>query len=391
MATRVITARIPRVRHHSPVYDFIRGIDYVLLGAIAATIGYGLWILADVSRDDVPGDPWFHVTRQGVALGVGLIGFVLAMLINPNIYRRFGSVFYIATIGLIATVFFAGTEIRGSRRWIEFGSYQFQPSELAKVFLVLFLASFLAARAKQIGKARTIAAAVALAAVPIVFVFEQPDFGTAIVLVAAAMATLFVAGIRWLHLGVIAAMAVAAGLAVLWFLPSGGVEVLEPYQRDRLTGFVNPDLDPAGTTYNITQSITAIGSGGLTGRGVSGATQTSLNYLPEHSNDFIFSSLAEQRGFFGAAILLALFAIIIWRGVRIITIAPSLYTAIVAGGITFALLFQIFVNVGMTLGIAPITGIPLPLVSAGGSSVIATLVMLGLLEAIHVRGRSAHP
>ena len=139
---------------------------------------------------------------------------------------------------------------------------QFQPSEIAKVLLILFLASFLATRAKQIGKARTIVAAVALAAVPIVFVFQQPDFGTAIVLVAAATATLFVAGIRWLHLGVIAAMAVIAGLAVLWFLPSGGVDVLAPYQRDRLTGFVNPDLDPAGSTYNITQSITAIGSGG---------------------------------------------------------------------------------------------------------------------------------
>ena len=391
MATRAISARIPRTRYESPVYDFIRNIDYVLLGAIAGTVGYGLWVLADVSRDEVAGDPWFHVTRQGVALSVGIVGFLIVMLLNPNFYRRFRSLPYVGAIGLIVAVFFAGTEVRGSKRWIELGSYQFQPSEIAKVLLIIFLASFLAGRAKQIGQARTVAAAVALAAVPVVLVFEQPDFGTAIVFVAAVTSTLFVAGIRWLHLGLIAAMAVVAGLAVLWFLPSGGVEVLEPYQRDRITGFVNPDLDPAGTTYNITQSVTAIGSGRLTGRGVSGATQTSLNYLPEHVNDFIFSSLAEQRGFFGAAILLAFYAVIIWRGVRIITIAPSLYMAILAGGIVFALLFQIFVNVGMTLGIAPITGIPLPLVSAGGSSVIATLLMLGLLEAIHVRGRLAPP
>jgi rod shape determining protein RodA len=222
-----------------------------------------------------------------------------------------------------------------------------------------------------------------------ILVFEQPDFGTALVFGAGLAAALFLAGIRWLHLALLSIVAALVAMALLWFLPAGGVQILEPYQIDRLVGFVHPDADPSGTTYNVNQSITAVGSGGLDGRGVAGATQTNLNYLPEHATDFIFSSLAEQRGFLGASLLLLLYALIVWRGVKIVAIAPTLYTAVVAGSLVFSFLFQVFINVGMTVGIAPITGIPLPFVSAGGSSLITTMIMIGLLEAIHVRGRLA--
>jgi rod shape determining protein RodA len=177
--------------------------------------------------------------------------------------------------------------------------------------------------------------------------------------------------------------------SVLWLLPSAGVEVLQPYQVDRLTGFLHPDVDPSGSTYNVNESITAAGSGGYDGRGVAGATQTNLDFLPEHNTDFIFSSLAEQRGFIGAAILLLLYALIAWRGIKVIAVAPTLFTAAVAGAIVFTFLVQVFVNIGMTIGIAPVTGIPLPFVSFGGSSMITTLAMIGLLEAIHVRGKLA--
>jgi rod shape determining protein RodA len=279
--------------------------------------------------------------------------------------------------------------VRGSKRWVELGFFQLQPSELGKVLIVLFTAGFLADRAKRIDEGRTVAAAVGLVAVPTILVFEQPDFGTALVFGAGLLAALFFAGTRWLHLGTLVLVAALTAMMLLWLLPSAGVEVLESYQVDRLVGFVNPDADPAGTTYNINQSITAVGAGGVDGRGVAGATQTNLNYLPEHHTDFVFASLAEQRGFLGAAILLLLYALIVWRGVKIVAVAPSLFTAIVAGAIVFAFLFQIFVNVGMTIGIAPITGIPLPFVSAGGSSMITTMIMIGLLEAIHVRGRLA--
>jgi rod shape determining protein RodA len=172
---------------------------------------------------------------------------------------------------------------------------------------------------------------------------------------------------------------------VIWFLPSAGIEVLEPYQTARLN-FTNLEEDPGGTAYNQTQSITAVGSGGLEGRGVEGATQTRLDYLPEHHTDFVFAALAEQRGFLGAALLLGLYLLVVWRGLRVITVARDAYSAIVAGGIVVAFLFQIFINVGMTMGIAPVTGIPLPFVTVGGSSMVINIVAIGVLQAIYARG-----
>ena len=165
--------------------------------------------------------------------------------------------------------------------------------------------------------------------------------------------------------------------------------MLKPYQTARLTGFTNPDSDPSGLTYNVNQSITAVGAGGLEGRGVTEASQTRFDYLPEHATDFVFASFAEQRGFFGASILLLLYLLVVWRGLRVVTVAGDLYGAVVAGGIVFAFLFQVFVNVGMTMGIAPVTGIPLPFVTVGGSSMVANLVAVGVLQAIHARGREA--
>jgi rod shape determining protein RodA len=230
---------------------------------------------------------------------------------------------------------------------------------------------------------------VALGIPPMLLVFKEPDFGTAIIYVAAIAAILFLACVPWTHLAALAAAAALVLTSLVWLLPAAGVEVLQPYQVDRLTGFLHPDVDPSGTTYNVNQSITAVGSGGLDGRGVVGATQTNMNYLPEHKTDFIFSALAEQRGFLGASVLLLLYALIAWRGIKVIAVARDLFSAAVAGAIVTAFLFQVFVNVGMTIGIAPITGIPLPFVSFGGSSLITMMFMVGLLEAIHVRGRLA--
>jgi len=216
-------------------------------------------------------------------------------------------------------------------------------------------------------------------------VFVQPDIGTALVYTAAMAAVLFVAGIRWSHLAVLATLATGIALAVLWVLPAAGVNVLKPYQAQRLTGFTHPDNDPRGATYNLRQSIITVGAGGLRGRGVGGATQTGLDYIPEHATDFAFASLAEERGFFGASILLLLYLLIVWRALKIVAGARDLYSAIVAGGIAFMFLFQVFVNTAMTMGAAPITGIPLPFVSVGGSSLITNFLALGVLQAIHVR------
>lgn len=384
-ARRAVFPSRHRVVAHD-VAEVVRRLDWVLLLAVAALVGYGLWAIAGITRFDVPGDPNAFVTRQAIAAGVGVVGLAVAVVIPPTLYQRRWRLIYIGTIGLMVFTFAFAEAVRGSRRWIEVGPFQFQPSEFGKVLFVLAIAGFLVDRRGRVNELRTVATAIGLAGVPTVLVFLQPDLGTSLVYAAALAATLFVAGVRWLHLALLGAAAVVVVLSVLWLLPAAGLEVLKPYQTARLTGFTNPDADPAGLTYNVTQSITAVGAGGIDGRGVREASQTRLDYLPEHATDFVFASFAEQRGFFGASVLLLLYLLVVWRGLRVVTVAGDLYGAIVAGGITFAFLFQVFVNVGMTMGVAPVTGIPLPFVTVGGSSMVANLVAVGILQAIHARG-----
>jgi rod shape determining protein RodA len=383
-----VAAERARRAGEEPAFAFLRRLDFVLLAAVGGLVVVGLWAIAGITRYDVPGSPNLYVFRQGAFVALGLAAMVAALLVDPPVLRRFTRPLFVGTVGLIALVFVVGSVVRGSRRWIDLGVFQFQPSELGKVLFVLFLAGFLVERGKRIGEWRTVLGAVGLASVPIVLVALEPDLGTALVYTAALAAVLFVAGARWLHLAVLAAVAAAASIALLWALPAVGVDVLKPYQSARLTAFTDRDRDPAGLSYNVNQSILAVGAGGLRGRGVEDATQTNLDYLPEHATDFVFASLAEQRGFMGASLLLGLYLLVLWRGIRIVSLARDHFSAIVAGGIVFALLFQIFINVGMTMGIAPITGIPLPFVSLGGSSMIANLLAMGLLLSIHARGRA---
>jgi rod shape determining protein RodA len=302
-----------------------------------------------------------------------------------DLVRRHWKFVYGATLGLMVVVYAVAEEIRSSKRWIDLGPVQFQPSELGKVLFVLALAGFLVEHGR-VTRWRTIFTAVGLGAAPIVLVFLQPDLGTALVYAAALFAVLFFVGVRWRQLLALLAAAAVVVLSVLWLLPSAGVEVLEPYQTERLTALLDPDRDPGGATWNVNQSVTAIGSGGLTGRGLIEASQTRLDYLPEHATDFAFASLGEQRGFVGSAVLLLLYLLLVWRGLRVVTVAGDLYSAVVAGGLVFAFLFQVFVNVGMTMGVAPVTGIPLPFVTVGGSSMVANLVLVGVLLGIHARG-----
>jgi rod shape determining protein RodA len=377
----------PIAREHLDVVGFLRRLDWILLLAVAAVVAYGLWAVAGITRFDVEGDESYYVVRQAIAAGLGFAGFLLVLLIDPDRYRRAQKWIFGVTLGGMLLVFPLADATRGSKRWIEIGPFQFQPSEFGKLLFVLALAGFLADRARRLHEPRVVLQAIGLAAIPIALVFKQPDLGTALVYGAALVACLFVAGIRWTHLALLVGVVALLASSVVWFLPSVGVEVLEPYQAARLN-FTNLEEDPGGSAYNQTQSITAVGSGGLDGRGVQGATQTRLDYLPEHHTDFVFASLAEERGFVGAALLLMLYLLVVWRGLRIVALARDPFSAIVAGGLVFAFLFQVFVNVGMTMGIAPITGIPLPFVSVGGSSMIANLIAVGLLLAIHARSRA---
>ena len=362
-------------------------LDWVLLLTSAALVAYGLWAIGGITRHVIPGDPNYYLSRQFVFVAVGGVAMLAMIAIDPEWYRRSMRGLYVLMLGLLALVILAGTVSRGSRRWIDVSFFRFQPSEFGKLLLVLFLAALLADRLQRMEELRTPLVAVALAVPPILLVFAQPDLGSALVYMAALAACLFVGGIRWSHFGLLAGATAFLVVAVLWLLPAAGMPVLKAYQVHRLTGFLSPSSDPTGDTYNVNQSQIAVGAGGVTGRGVNNATQTNLDYLPESQTDFAFAAFAEQRGFLGVAGLLLLYLLVVWRGLKIVTIARDGFSAIVAAGIVFAFVFQIFVNVGMTIGLAPVTGITLPFVSVGGSSLIASMAMIGLLQSIHARGR----
>ena len=358
---------------------------------LAATLGLGACSLLAISastRDDVAGAPDYYLIRQAVFLGVGLL---LAAVISRVDYSRLRGAKYLVYGGMVASivaVLFLGSVTRGSRRAIELPFFQLQSSELGKVLLLVALSAFLVDRARRLHDRDTTALVVLLALVPAAFVMAQPDLGSSLVYVVVVFALLFVAGTSWKHFAGLLALGAVAVAVVLAAAPAAGVEVLRPYQVDRLTSFLHPTDDPSEEGYQQNQSRIAIGAGQKTGRGDE-ATQTQLNFLPEHHTDFIFAVVGERWGFVGAALVLSLYALLIWRAVRILTMAKNLFGALIAGGIVAMLMFQVFVNVGMNVGIMPITGIPLPLLSYGGSSVLTTLIAVGLLQSIFAQGRAA--
>lgn len=367
----------------------LRSLDWLLLAGVVGLVGVGLWGIAGVTKFDVPGDPSYYLNKQILYAAAGAVILVVATLLDPDLYRRYWRFVFGGTVGLIAVVLLVGRAARGSTRWINVGFFTFQPSEFGKLLFVLALAGLLAERQRLVGAWATTLKVLGLGVIPVLLVFAQPDLGTALVYLAALAAMLFVAGSPWRHLAVLGGIGVTAVVVVLWAGPALGVNFLKTYQQQRLTCFTHPSTCPVDARYNVEQSIAAVGSGQIRGRGPNGATQTRLDFLPEHQTDFVFASFAEQRGFIGASLLLALYLLVLWRGLRVITVARDLFSAVVAGGIVAALLFQTFVNAGMTMGIAPITGIPLPFVSSGGSSMIANLAAMGVLLAIHARGRAS--
>ena len=382
-------AGLQRNREGLAIGTVLRSLDWVLVAGVAGLVAVGLWAISGVTRFDVAGDPHHYLQRQIIYAVVGGFALAIGVLVDPDMYRRYWRPTFIGTVGLIAIVLVVGRAARGSTRWINVGFFTFQPSEFGKLLFVLAIAGFITERARGASSVRMTLRTLGMGAIPVVLVFAQPDLGTALVYTAALVAMLFICGTPWKQLAVLGTLGVLVVVVVLWAGPAAGVNFLKPYQKSRLTCFVHPQRCTVDARYNLEQSIAAVGSGQFHGRGPKNATQTRLNFLPEHGTDFVFASYSEQRGFIGASLLLALYLLVLWRGLRIVTVARDLYSAIVAGGIVVALLFQIFVNVGMTMGIAPITGIPLPFVSVGGSSMISNLAAMGVLLAIHARGRGA--
>jgi rod shape determining protein RodA len=364
-------------------------IDPWLLVATLALVACSLVTIKGATRNDFADAPLFYFERQ---LGYAVVGLTLMALIARFDYSRLRELkvgIYGLLIGLNVLVLAIGGATRGSRRWIDLPFFQFQPSELGKVLLIVALAGFAVDRVRRLGERETTARLMLLALGASTLVMLQPDLGTALVYVALALAILFLAGTPGRQLGGLIGLFAVAIVLVLVAAPAVGVNVLKPYQVQRLTGFVDPSHDPSEETYQINQSLIAIGSGEKVGRGTERATQTSLRFLPEHHTDFIFSVVGETYGFAGAALVLSLYALLIWRILRIVTLAKNLFGALIAGGILAMLMYQVFVNVGMTVGIMPITGVTLPLMSFGGASYLTTFLALGLLQSIHIQGRLA--
>jgi rod shape determining protein RodA len=328
-----------------------------------------------------------QLLTQGVYAALGLALLVAIAFVDYRVIGAFAPLLYVFTILILGFVLVGGTTIYGAQRWIAIGPVTFQPSELAKVTTVICLARFWASREGKEGHLRTLLLSLAIVAVPVALVYRQPDLGTSLVLLAIWLGTAFAAGasLKWLG-GIL--LVPLVGFPLVW-------RVLHDYMRRRLTTFLAPEQDPLGEGYNLIQAKISVGSGGWWGRGLGNGTQTQLNFLRVQHSDFIFAVLGEELGFMGAVVLLCLFGLLFWRCLRVALLSRDAFGRLLACGVTSMLLFQSFVNMGMNIGLLPVTGIPLPFISAGGSSLVSIFVALGLLQSVllhaHSRRYDAQP
>jgi rod shape determining protein RodA len=350
----------------------------------------GLVAFSAMTLKGAAGSSFYEHQAAFAALGVVVV--LIVARIDYSRMREYRFVLFGLLIAANVLVYGMAPRINGARRWIPLPFLEFQPSEFGKLLLIVSLAAFAVSRGRMLSERRNTARIMLLALLAAMLVIPQPDIGTGLVYVFIGLSILYFGGTSWKHLTALALLFALAIALVLAVAPALGVHVLKPYQEQRLTSFLHqtnncPINDP--TCYQLNQSKIAIGSGQKTGLGVAGATQARFNFLPEGQNDFIFAVIGETYGFAGAALVLSLYALLIWRTLRILTLSKNLFGTLIAGGILAMLMFQVFVNVGMTIGIMPVTGVPLPLMSYGGSSVLVTFLAVGLLQSIHVQARIA--
>lgn len=350
---------------------FVRGLhlDIPLLVALIALAGLGLVILYSASGQDTD-----LLIRQGIRLGIAFGAmFVLAQI--PSHYLEYWAPWLFgAGLILLAGVLMFGETGKGAQRWLDLGFFRFQPSELMKLAVPLMIAWYLSENPLPPNK-QQLAIGVLIIIVPVLMIANQPDLGTAILIGGAGFFVLLLAGMRWRYL-IFSALTVAASTPLLWYS-------LKEYQRDRVLTFLNPERDPLGSGYHIIQSKIAIGSGGLYGKGWLNGSQSHLEFLPERSTDFIFAVFAEEFGLIGIVLLLALYIFIVIRGLYIATQAQDTFNRLVAGSLTLTFFVYTFVNIGMVIGLLPVVGLPLPLVSYGGTSMVTVMAGFGIIMSIH--------
>lgn len=355
----------------------LRRTDLTLIAAAAAIVIMSLIIIGSATHVNTPSEEryWF-VQRQGISIIVDIALAIFLMNFDYKILQRYGNHFYVFNLILLILVMLIGQTALGAQRWIALGPISIQPSEFSKLIMIIALAALMEKR----GRIRSLSDLTPVAGyvlVPFLLVLKQPDLGTSLVFLAIFFGMVFVAGIRLRILFGIFGLGLAA-MPVLWHF-------LKDYQKMRIMVFMDPNVDPLGAGYHIIQSKIAIGSGLLFGKGLFGGTQSQLNFLPENHTDFIFSVVGEELGFVGCAVLLLLYLIVLWRGIKIAQDASDTFGRLLAVGITSMIAFHVLVNVGMTMGIMPVTGIPLPLMSYGVSSLTTNIMAIAILLNIQLR------
>jgi rod shape determining protein RodA len=354
-------------------------LDWATVLALLALMGIGLASIYSARWDFVRQQPGREFWTQLYAIGIGLVVFVVCLVVDYRAFSQRSLFLYGGLIALLLYVMFFGSVRNGSRRWIDFGSVNLQPSEFARIVMSLVLAAYFAG-VQGMGKSiKDIAIGAALLGVPLLLIIRQPDFGTTLTLIPVMAGMLFVGGLRmkWL---VIALTVAALSSPIVWNY------VMTPYQRGRVNAFLNPDEDPTGKGYQQRQATITVGSGGLFGKGFGNATQAGgYGFLPEAHNDFVFSSWAEEHGFVGVLVALGLYLFVILRCLDAAKLAKDRLGALLVIGILSGFVFQVVYNITMSAGLAPVKGLTLPLMSYGGSSLMATLAGFGLILNVRMR------
>ncbi|MDP2872179.1 MAG: rod shape-determining protein RodA [Bacillota bacterium] len=369
----------------------LRHIDWLTVASLVTLIGVGLVFIASATNaQPVNGDNLHYVKRQAAWAAISLAALIIVVALDYELILRLAPWIYWANIALLGLVMVAGSSAYGAQRWLEIGPIRVQPSEFAKVAMIIAFASFLSADHRQeagaLGRLRDLLPSFAYVGLPMLLVFKQPDLGTSLVFVGITVGMLYMAGANPKALfGLIGGVLSLGSLAIYLHYRIGLWIPLREYQLRRLLSFLDPGSDLRQSGYHTHQSQIAIGSGRLFGKGLMAGSQNQLNFLPQRHTDFIFSVIGEEAGFAGAVLVLGLFLLLAWRGTVIAARAKDKAGSLLAIGVVSMLVFHVLVNVGMASGIMPVTGLPLPFISSGGSSLLANCVAVGLMLNVDMR------
>ena len=358
---------------------FFKKLDFTLLTAVVILILLGLVIIFSTSYNST-GTDFLNFKKQAIFSVFGFILMIGVSFFDYRALKNWTGIFYVLACFILVAILFSGTLIRGSTSWFDFGFFNVQPSEFVKIIMIIILAKYLSEAKNYLNDFRKIMVSGIYISLPVLLIILQPDFGSALVILFIWITMVFMTGTKMKYMAMIFVFGIVSFMG-------GWLYVFEDYQKDRVATFINPQSDLLGTGYNVNQSIIAVGSGNIWGKGLGYGSQSQLNFLPEKHTDFIFAAIAEEMGFIGAFLILGLFAIVFYCLFKIAVETQDNFGKLLVLGVAFTLIFHISINIGMNIGIMPVTGIPLPFISYGGSSLISFLIMIGIAQSVYMKGR----